>query len=146
MQRHLLLLTVNAKKGMRKKETYFYPFTVGTPTTAAQPPFQPQYVSDFVFFANISAFHAVCCESTFWRTSSCMRRVCVYIHDVHVCNLNISVFVSHACQIAVSLHVRVRRANFAVFFPFIIRLHAIYIYKKKKAHPHEIHTTIDFQL
>lgn len=51
-------------KEIRKKTDLFSPFTVGTPTTAAQPPFQPQYVSDYVFFTSIHASHIKCCEFT----------------------------------------------------------------------------------
>lgn len=36
------------------KGDFFLPFTVGTPTTAAQPPFQSQYVFDYVLLTNIS--------------------------------------------------------------------------------------------
>ena len=48
-------------------------FTVGTPTTAVQPPFQPQYVSYYVLLTYISAFHTLCCEST---SVICMQFVC----------------------------------------------------------------------
>lgn len=48
---------------MRKKGTSFY--HLGTPTTAVQPPFQPQYVFDNVLFTNVNAFHTVCREFIF---------------------------------------------------------------------------------
>uniref|UniRef100_A0A8C6L0L5 Neural cell adhesion molecule 2 n=1 Tax=Nothobranchius furzeri TaxID=105023 RepID=A0A8C6L0L5_NOTFU len=35
-------------------------FTVGTPTTAVQPPFQPQYVSDSVLLTSVCASHPPC--------------------------------------------------------------------------------------
>lgn len=48
-----------------RKGDFFLPFTVGTPTTAAQPPFQPQYVFDYVLFTYISAFYMMCSKFTF---------------------------------------------------------------------------------
>ena len=75
----LNIFTVNEKKG-----DLFLPFTVGTPTTAAQPPFQPQYVFDYVLFTNISASHTCMCSDFTFGVSRCMHCVYVYIHDVHV--------------------------------------------------------------
>lgn len=60
-----------------RKGVFFLPFTIGTPTTAAQPPFQPQYVFVYVLFTNTSDFHPVCSEFTFL----CMHRVYVHIPD-----------------------------------------------------------------
>lgn len=67
---------------MREKTDLFSLFTVGTPTTAAQPPFQPQYVSDYVFFTSIHASHIKCCEFT-----SELPRLHALLH-VHVCETN----------------------------------------------------------
>lgn len=48
-----------------RKGDFFLPFTVGTPTTAAQPPFQPQYVYDYVLFTYISTFYMMWSKFTF---------------------------------------------------------------------------------
>lgn len=60
------------------KGDFFLPFTIGTPTTAAQPPFQSQYVFDYVLFTNISAFHTMCSDITF--EVSYLHALCVHVH------------------------------------------------------------------
>lgn len=59
------------------KRRLFLLFTVGTPTTAAQPPFQPQYVFDYALFATVSAFHTTCREFTF--EVSPLHALCVHL-------------------------------------------------------------------
>lgn len=102
----------------REKKPSFY--HLGTPTTAAQPPFQPQYVFDNVFSTYISGFHTMCSEFAI-----CMLCAPVETPTMHVtvmftltllcCHLSLCVFSHKKCMPKTwvtprRLHVRMRQA------------------------------------
>lgn len=74
------------------KGDFFLPFTVGTPTTAAQPPFQSQYVSDYVFFTNMP-----CGVTSPLKCLICMRRACNRVfHVTFLFNVSMVCDAAHA--------------------------------------------------